>query len=104
MKISEIVLEVKSGKTSARAFVERALKKARDIEEYHALLSLTKDRALTRADEIDDLVSKGQGVGKLAGVPFVVKDNYLAFGAPSTAASKILQNFNTPLQARTTQP
>jgi Asp-tRNA(Asn)/Glu-tRNA(Gln) amidotransferase A subunit family amidase len=35
----------------------------------------------------------------LAGVPFVVKDNFLAFGAPTTAASKMLENFNAPLQA-----
>ena len=32
-------------------------------------------------------------------MPFVVKDNYLAYGAPSTAASKMLENFDTPLQA-----
>ena len=32
-------------------------------------------------------------------LPFVVKDNYLAFGAPTTAASKMLENFYAPLQA-----
>ncbi len=80
---------------SARKNIEDALKKAKEFEEYHALLSLTEKRALERADAVDS----GEITGKLAGVPFVVKDNYLAFGAPTTAAAKILENFDAPLQA-----
>lgn len=99
MKILEYVSQVKSGQTTARAFVEAALAKAREAEQYHALLSLTEARALERADMIDARVNNGEDAGKLAGVPFVVKDNYLAFGAPSTAASKMLENFDAPLQA-----
>lgn len=82
------------GKT-ARSNVESALKKAKEVEGYHALLSLTETRALERADAVD----RGEITGKLAGVPFVAKDNMLAFGAPTTAASKILENFEAPLQA-----
>lgn len=99
MKIVEFVTKVTSGEKTARAFVEEAIKKARDAEAYHALLSLTEKRALARADEIDAKVQRGEAAGRLAGVPFVVKDNYLAFGAPSTAASKILEQFDAPLQA-----
>lgn len=99
MKIAELVSQITSGATTARAQVEQALQKARDVESYHALLSLTEERALARADEIDAKIKNGQPAGKLAGVPFVVKDNYLAFGAPSTAASKMLENFDAPLQA-----
>lgn len=91
--IAQIKTQIKD--ESARAAIESALKKARDIEEYHALLSLTEERALERAD----LVDKGEITGELAGVPFVVKDNFLAFGAPTTAASKMLERFEAPLQA-----
>lgn len=80
---------------SARDNVMKALALARDNESYHALLSLTEERALQRADAVD----RGEITGRLAGVPFVVKDNFLAFGAPSTAASKMLANFDAPLQA-----
>jgi Asp-tRNA(Asn)/Glu-tRNA(Gln) amidotransferase A subunit family amidase len=38
-------------------------------------------------------------IGRLAGVPFVAKDNFLTFGSKTTAASKILSNFAAPLQA-----
>ncbi len=80
---------------SARQNVLEAIKRANDKNEYHALLSLTEARALERADAVD----RGEISGRLAGVPFVVKDNFLAFGAPTTAASRMLEGFKSPLQA-----
>lgn len=99
MSIASIVSSVYSGATTARKEVESALARAKNAEAYNAILNLTESRALERADEIDERIKNGEKVGPLAGVPFVVKDNYLAFGAPSTAASKILENFNAPIQA-----
>jgi aspartyl-tRNA(Asn)/glutamyl-tRNA(Gln) amidotransferase subunit A len=80
---------------SAVENVKTALERAKESDEYNALLSLTEERALKRAQEVD----AGENKGKLAGVPFVVKDNFLAFGAPTTAASKMLEDFTAPLQA-----
>lgn len=97
--ITSITSDITSGKKTARQYIEEAFAKAEENESYHALLSLTKDRALERADDIDERVKKGEKLGLLAGVPFVAKDNFLAFGAPTTAASKILETFNAPLQA-----
>ena len=99
MKIAELVQQIAARKTTAREQVEASIAKAHSVEEYHALLSLTEERALARADEIDAKITNGEDAGVLAGVPFVVKDNYLAFGAPTTAASKMLEHFNAPLQA-----
>lgn len=80
---------------SAVANVSEAIAKADSNKVYNALLSLTEARALERAAAVD----RGEITGRLAGVPFVVKDNFLAYGAPTTAASKILSNFQAPLQA-----
>ena len=93
--IQAIIDSIVRGDKTARAWVEDALAKAEAAEEYHALLSLTRERALERADAVDS----GAVTGRLAGVPFVVKDNFLAFGAPTTAASKMLERFDAPLQA-----
>lgn len=93
MNITETLKRIKE--TSAKAVVEEAIKKAEEVADYHALLSYTKERALERAEEVDS----GKITGKLAGVPFVTKDLLLAFGAPTTAASHMLENFNAPLQA-----
>jgi aspartyl-tRNA(Asn)/glutamyl-tRNA(Gln) amidotransferase subunit A len=98
-RISSIVERIKSGESSARREVEAALQLATGTDEYHALLSLTEARALERADAIDARLKSGESVGRLAGVPFVAKDNFLAFGAPTTAASRMLEKFDAPLQA-----
>lgn len=99
LTIKEITERITHGTSTARAEVEAALERAGNIEEWHALLSLTREQALERAAEIDQRLAAGESIGRLAGVPFVVKDNFLAYGAPTTAASKILENFQAPLQA-----
>ena len=80
---------------SARANVEAAIARARENESFHAILSLTEERALERADMVD----RGEITGSLAGVPFIAKDNFLTLGGTTTAASSILENFHAPLQA-----
>lgn len=80
---------------SARENVLAALEKARQHESFNAILSLTEARALERADKVD----RGEITGKLAGVPFIAKDNFLTFGAPTTAAATFLESFEAPIQA-----
>lgn len=80
---------------SARRSIEMAIAKARQNEDFNAIISFTEERALERADAVD----AGKITGRLAGVPFIAKDNFLTFGGKTTAASKILENFEAPLQA-----
>jgi len=80
---------------SARTNVEEAIAKARANDSFHAILSFTEARALERADMVD----RGEITGSLAGVPFIAKDNFLTLGGTTTAASKMLENFQAPLQA-----
>lgn len=80
---------------SARKNVEEAIARAHENESFHTLLSLTETRALERADAVD----RGEITGLLAGVPFIAKDNFLTLAGTTTAASKILENFQAPLQA-----
>ncbi len=97
--ITTIADAVQKKATTAVEQVEQALKKAESKQSYNALLSLDKDRALQRAKSIDAAIANDEKVGRLAGVPFVLKDNFLSHGPPTTAASKILKNFTAPLQA-----
>jgi aspartyl-tRNA(Asn)/glutamyl-tRNA(Gln) amidotransferase subunit A len=80
---------------SAKENIEEAIATAKKYQDYNALLTLTETRAHDRAA----LVDSGEITGRLAGVPFVVKDNYLAYDGPTTAASNMLKDFSTPLQA-----
>jgi aspartyl-tRNA(Asn)/glutamyl-tRNA(Gln) amidotransferase subunit A len=80
---------------SARENVEKAIARARENESFNAILSLTETRALERAAKVD----AGEITGRLAGVPFIAKDNFLTLGGTTTAASKFLESFEAPLQA-----
>lgn len=97
--IKDIARSVQAGETTAISQVEKALAIIEKSKDYNAILSVTSERARKRAVEIDASIAKGQKIGKLAGVPFIAKDNFLAFGAPTTAASHILENFEAPYQA-----
>jgi len=97
--VSDTLNRIMSGNSSARAEIEEALNRARSAEFKNVFISLSEDRALTRADEIDNKIKNGESVGRLAGVPFATKDNFLTFGGQTTAAATILSNFEAPVQA-----
>lgn len=99
LPIADIAAQVQSGQLKARSLVEQSLKTIEDKREYNAIIVNLKDRALERADFIDSEVQSGNTVGALAGVPFIAKDNFLVFGAETTAASNILRGFEAPYQA-----
>lgn len=97
--IDTIVKDVQNGRTTAQELVERAHKAIETAEEYKAVIAVIKERAIKRAKDIDSKIAKGQSVGRLAGIPFIAKDNFLAFGADTTAASNILKGFEAPYQS-----
>lgn len=97
--IDDLALKVQTGEVTATSLVEKALRLVNEKQEYNAVISTTSDRALNRAKQIDELVSEGKNAGRLAGVPFIAKDNFLTFGGDTTAASNILRGFEAPYQA-----
>ena len=64
--------------------------------EIHAYLTLSKDRADQQAAKIDELVTRGEELPRLAGVPVAIKDVMTTRGLRTTAGSKILENFIPP--------
>ena len=97
--IAKIAHEVNDAKLSAVDLVSESLSLINMAKEYDAIISLTEDRALERAKLIDEGVKSGKSMGRLAGVPFIAKDNFLTYGGETTAASNILKGFNAPFQA-----
>jgi aspartyl-tRNA(Asn)/glutamyl-tRNA(Gln) amidotransferase subunit A len=97
--LADIADAVNGGKLTAVELVERALKNIDEKAEYKAIIAKTTERARERARFIDEQIRAGRKGGRLAGVPFIAKDNYLAFGADTTAASNILKGFDAPYQA-----
>ncbi len=97
--ISEIARKVNSAEAKAADLVREALAKAKEYKDYNVFISLSEKSALERAKEIDARVARGENVGRLAGVPFAAKDNFLTKGDKTTAASKMLENLTAPLSA-----
>lgn len=97
--IVEIAEDVRSGAITATELVEKSLKLIEEKEDYKSVIASTADRARAQAIKIDEQVKNGENPGRLAGVPFIAKDNFLVFGADTTAASNILKGFDAPYQS-----
>jgi len=92
--IADIAAKVQSGELKASGLVKRSLSKIDENKEFDAIISTLEERALQRAEQIDK-----DPKGKLAGVPFIAKDNFLTLGGKTTAASNILKPFEAPYQS-----
>ena len=92
-------MKIADKNTKAVDLVREALEKAKKYEEYHCFISMNESHALERAREIDEKIAKSEKVGRLAGVPYALKDNYLSREGVTTAAARMLDNFPSPITA-----
>ena len=80
----------------ARAYLDRI--DALDPK-VRAYVTVTRERALARAEEADERMKAGRLRGLLDGVPLAVKDVLCTRGVRTTCASRILENFIPPYDA-----
>lgn len=86
-------------KVTATRLVQDAIKKAKHFADYNVFTYLDEEGALKKAREIDEKIARGEKVGRLAGVPYALKDNFLSPAGETTAAAHILQGFTSPITA-----
>lgn len=98
MTISDITNLIASG-TSVVDVINDALDRAKKSSDHNIFISINEERALARAKQIDVRIGAGEDCGRMAGVPFAIKDNFLTLGDTTTAASDFLKHFKSPLQA-----
>lgn len=84
---------------TAVSMVQEALNKAEQYADRNIFTYLNTEAALKQAAEIDARIAKGQKVGRLAGVPYALKDNFLSTEGPTSAGSLMLANFVSPVEA-----
>lgn len=96
-------MKIASKENSAEKMVREALEKARKFEDYHVFTFLNTERALEKAREIDRRIAAGEEVGRLAGVPYALKDNFLSPEGETTASAHILEGFTSPITATTVE-
>src|ERR1041385_5185946 len=91
---------IRSRQASAREVAESVLARVEAVEpRVHADLTVTRDRALAAATEVDNRIAAGSKVGTLAGIPLALKDNMCTRGIRTTCGSNILPNFVPPYDA-----
>lgn len=87
----EIAEGVKKRKWTAYEVLSGHLERIKNFDgEINAVVTLSEESAVKEAKEIDKTVAEGRETGPLAGVPFMVKDNFCTDGIRTTCCSKML--------------
>lgn len=99
-----------SAKKLRDSFIEGTLSATKIVEHYFdrieryepkidSFLATFKEKAMQRAQALDQKRKDKKPLGMLAGVPIGVKDNINFLGEETTCGSKILKNYRSPYNA-----
>ena len=75
---------------ATQAYLDQIEKVENDV---HSYVTIDKEGALKRAEEVQKMIDDGTLLSPLAGVPVAIKDNMCTKGMRTTCSSKILENF-----------
>lgn len=93
-------MKIATKDNSAVEMVKKAFEKLECCKNYNIFTYICdKEEALKKAEEIDKKIKNGEKVGRLAGVPYALKDNYLTKVGTTTASAHILEPFEAPFNA-----
>lgn len=88
---------------SAVELTQSAFERINEVEsKVEAFNCLTKETALETAKKVDEKIARNEELPLLAGIPLALKDNMNLVGYPTTASSKILENFISPYNSTVT--
>jgi aspartyl-tRNA(Asn)/glutamyl-tRNA(Gln) amidotransferase subunit A len=102
--IRELHQQLVSKERSAVEITTEALQRIEKLEpKLRAFLSVTGDRALEQAKQVDAKIAAGEQIGLIEGIPVGIKDNMCTKGIKTTCGSRILENFVPPYESTVTQ-
>ena len=90
--LKELAELLASRKISSVELTREYLSRA-EADEVGAYLTVTREKALAKAADIDSSRISGHKTHRLAGIPFALKDNIITRGVRTTCASKMLESF-----------
>ena len=104
MTALELAVSIKEKKISVAEAVSSYIEKIeKNDKRLNAFISVSKESALRRAEEIQSRINKGENISPLAGVPIALKDNISVKGHETTCASKILSGYKPVFDAGVTE-
>ena len=96
----ELAKMYRNKETTVPKVVESVFKRIEEREDtVKAYISLDKENALKKAEEIQAEFDAGKDMPVLAGIPVAIKDNICTKGVKTTCASKMLEDFVPPYNA-----
>lgn len=91
---TELAEKIKSREVSAVDATKAVLEQIEKSEPmYNCYVTVDKEGAIKKAEEVQNKIDSGELTGPLAGVPVAIKDNMCTEGMLTTCSSKILGNF-----------
>jgi aspartyl-tRNA(Asn)/glutamyl-tRNA(Gln) amidotransferase subunit A len=103
-KISELHSLLHKKEISISDLVDESFKRINAVDDkVQAFLTLNEENAKEYAKQLDEALGNSDDLGLLFGMPIGVKDNIVTKGVRTTAASKILENFDSIYDATVVQ-
>ncbi len=100
LTIREALELLETKKITAEELVSSCIQRIEEMEPtINAFITITKESALEKAKIIDKKRANGEKLGKLAGIPYNLKDIYNTYGIQTTAGSKMLEGYISPYNA-----
>ena len=97
LTLNEVAGKIKNKEVTIKEVLDDIYSRIEDVEpKVDAYITLTKDLAYKRAEELQERLNNGEDIGVLGGVPIAIKDNICTNGVKTTCASKMLESF-TPI-------
>ena len=94
MTAVELAAAIKNKEVTVKEATEAVLDNIEKSEStYHCYVTVDRDGAFKKAQEVQAKIDAGELTGPLAGVPVAIKDNMCTEGLLTTCSSKILGNF-----------
>lgn len=95
MTALELGRKIKAKEITVKEAVEACLKQIDKVEDkVNSFVTIDREKAFNRAEEVQRGIEDGTYTGPLAGVPVAIKDNMCTKGMLTTCSSRILESFN----------
>ena len=97
LTIHELRDKIKNKEVTIKQLVDDVFNRIDEVEgKVDAFVTLNKEYAYERAEQLQARLDSGEDIGALGGIPVAIKDNMCMKNTLTTCSSKMLSNFVSP--------